>query len=136
MKNIMRLTYFSLMVATVFASCVKKDDMYKETTDESARKQVLLLTGSPDLVAYARDVKPTLDTFVLIDLRRYPNTEAELNQPLTVKLKSSPDLIIVYDTTNGVNLIELPATSYTLLDDINNVTFGARRSDKRSKDRC
>jgi hypothetical protein len=125
MKNIMRLTYFSLLVATVFASCVKKDDMYKETTDESARKQVLQLMGSPDLVAYARDVKPALDTFVLIDLRRYPNTEAELNQPLTVKLKSSPDLIIGYDTTNQVNLIELPATSYTLLDDINNLTFGA-----------
>ena len=133
MKNIMRLTYFSLLVATVFASCVKKDDMYKETTDESARKQVLLLTGSPDLVAYARDVKPTPDTFVLIDLRRYPNTEAELNQPLTVKLKSSPDLIIGYDTTNGVNLIELPAASYTLLDDINNVTFGAGEAIKEVK---
>jgi len=133
MKNIMRLTYFSLLLATVFVSCVKKDDMYKENTDESARKQVLKLMGSPDLVAYARDVKPTPDTFVLIDLRRYPNTEADLNQPLTVKLKSSPDLIIGYDTTNGVNLVELPASSYTLLDDINNLTFGPGEAIKEVK---
>jgi len=133
MKNIMRLTYFSLLLATVFASCVKKDDMYKEASDETARKQVLQLMGSPDLVAYARDVKPTRDTFVLIDLRRYPNTEAELNQPLTVKLTSNPDLIIGYDTTNGANLIELPAASYTLLDDINNVTFGPGEAIKEVK---
>jgi len=124
MKNIMRLTYFSLLLATVLASCVKKDDMYKEASDETARKQVLQLMGSPDLVAYARDVKPTLDTFVLIDLRRYPNTEADLNQPLTVKLQSNPTLIDDYDSTNQASLIELPAGSYTLIDDINNLTFG------------
>jgi hypothetical protein len=127
MKNIMRLTHFSfffLLLATAFVSCVKKDDMYKKTSDETARKEVLKLMGSPDLVAYARDVKSTPDTFVIVDLRRYPNTEADLNQPLTVKLKSSPDLIIGYDTTNGANLVELPAASYTLLDDINNLTFG------------
>src|SRR5690349_199912 len=125
MKNITRLTYFSMLLALVFAGCVKKDDMYKKTSDETARKEVIKIKGSPDLVAYARDVKPTLDTFVLVDLRRYPNTEAELNQPLTVKLKSNPDLIVGYDTTNGANLVELPAASYTLLDDINNLTFGA-----------
>ena len=124
MKNIMRLTYFSLLLATVLASCVKKDDRDKEASDETARKQVLQLMGSPDLVAYARDVKPTLDTFVLIDLRRYPNTEADLNQPLTVKLQSNPTLIDDYDSTNQASLIELPAGSYTLIDDINNLTFG------------
>ncbi|HEV8506088.1 MAG TPA: DUF1735 domain-containing protein [Chitinophagaceae bacterium] len=123
MKNIMRLTYFSLLLATLFASCVKKDDMYKETTDESARKQVLKLMGAPDLVAYARDVKPTLDTFVLIDLRRYPNTEGELNQPLTVKLQSDPSFIDTFNNNNATSFIELPSASYTLLDDLNNLTF-------------
>jgi hypothetical protein len=126
MKNIKRLTYISfffLLLATVFVSCVKKDDMYKETTDESARKEVLQLMGAGELTQFARDVKPTNDTFVLIDLRRYPNTEAELNQPLTVKLQSSPTLIDDYNTANGTSLVELPAASYTLLDDINAVTF-------------
>lgn len=126
MKKLMRLTNFSflfLMLVTMVVSCVKKDDLYKKNTDESGRKQVLKLTGAPDLVAYARDVKPTNDTFVLIDLRRYPNTQAELNQPLTVKLQSNPALIDAYNTANGTSFIELPAAAYTLLSDINNITF-------------
>src|SRR6476659_2979237 len=104
MKNKLCLTHFTffvLLLATVFVSCVKKDDMYKETTDESARKEVLQLMGAGELTQFARDVKPTNDTFVLIDLRRYPNTEAELNQPLTVKLQNNPTLIDDYNTANG-----------------------------------
>jgi hypothetical protein len=123
MKNIMRLTYFSLLLATVFASCVKKDDMYKENTDESARKEVLQLMGAGDLTQFARDVKPTNDTFVLIDLRRYPNTQDELNQPLTVKLQSDFSLVDTFNSQNGTSYVELPAGSYTLLDDISNLTF-------------
>jgi hypothetical protein len=126
MKNLMRLTKFSflfILLAAAVVSCVKKDDYYKKDTTESSRKQVLKLMGAPDLVAFARDVKSTNDTFVLIDLRRYPNTEADLNQPLTVKLQSNPALIDAYNTANGTAFIELPASSYTLLDDINNLTF-------------
>ena len=126
MKKIMRLTKFSflfLLLAAAVVSCVKKDDYYKKDTTESSRKQVLKLMGAPDLVAFARDVKSTNDTFVLIDLRRYPNTEADLNQPLTVKLQSNPLLIDAYNTANGTSFVELPAASYTLLDDINNLTF-------------
>jgi len=126
MKNIMRLTHFSfffLLLATAFVSCVKKDDMYKKTSDETARKEVLLLMGAGEVTQFARDVKPTNDTFVLIDLRRYPNTEAELNQPLTVKLQSQPSLIDSSNSQNGTSFVELPAGSYTLLDDINNLTF-------------
>ena len=126
MKKLMNLTNFSflfLLLATIAVSCVKKDSLYKKDTDESGRKQVLKLMGAPDLVAYARDVKPTNDTFVLIDLRRYPNTQAELNQPLTVKLQSNPALIDAYNTANGTSFVELPAAAYTLLTDINNITF-------------
>jgi hypothetical protein len=126
MKNIKRLThisFFFLLLATAFVSCVKKDDMYKENTDESARKEVLQLMGAGEVNQFARDVKPTNDTFVLIDLRRYPSTEAELNQPLTVKLQSNPTLIDDYNTANGTSFVELPAGAYTLLGDINNLTF-------------
>jgi hypothetical protein len=125
MKNIMRLTYFSLLIATVFASCVKKDDMYKETTDETARKEVVQINGADDIIQYSRDSKPTNDTFILIDLRRYPNTEAELNQPLTVKLQLNPQLIADYDSANQVYFIEMPSNAYTLLDDMSNITFAA-----------
>ena len=107
MKNKLRLTHFSflfLLLTTVFVSCVKKDDLYKENSDDAGRKEVLQLMGARELDQFARDVKPTNDTFVLIDLRRYPSTEAELNQPLTVKLQSSPTLIDDYNTTNGTIL--------------------------------
>jgi hypothetical protein len=126
MKNIMRLTHFSflfLLLTTAFVSCVKKDDMYKENSDDAGRKEVLQLMGAGDVTQFARDVKPTNDTFVLIDLRRYPNSEAELNQPLTVKLQSDPSLIDTFNSQNGTSFVELPAGSYTLLDDINAVTF-------------
>jgi hypothetical protein len=97
--------------------------MYKENSDESARKEVLQLMGAGELTQLARDVKPTNDTFVLIDLRRYPNTQGDLNQPLTVKLQSDPSLIDTFNSQNGTSFVELPAGAYTLLDDINNVTF-------------
>lgn len=126
MKNITRLTqsyFLFLSLAIIVVSCVKKDDMYKENSDESSRKEVVQINGADDIIQYSRDVVPTNDTFILIDLRRYPNNEAELNQPLTVKLQLNPQLIDDYDTANQASLIELPSNSYTLLDDINNITF-------------
>lgn len=135
-NNLMRLTNFSflfLLLAVSFVSCVKKDDVYKKDTDESARKQVVEIVGAGDLVQFARDVKTTNDTFILIDLRRYPNNEAELNQPLTVKLQSNPTLIDDYNTANGTAYEELPAGSYTILDDVNAVTFAAGEAIKAIK---
>lgn len=126
MKKSMRLTYLSLffsLLAILFAGCVKKDDYYKKDTTESARKTVVQIIGAGGLVQYARDVKPTNDTFILIDVRRYPNTEADLNQPLTVKLVANATLIDVYNNANGTTFVELPSNAYTLLTDINNVTF-------------
>ena len=136
MKNKLCLTccsFLVLLLAMSVVSCVKKDDMYKENSDESARKEVVQINGADDIIQYSRDVKPVNDTFILIDLRRYPNTEAELNQPLTVKLQLNPQLIADYDTLNGTSFIELPAGSYTLLDDINNITFPAGEAIKEIK---
>jgi hypothetical protein len=107
----------------VFVSCVKKDDYYKKDSAESNRKQVVQIIGADGLIQFARDVKPTNDTFILIDLRRYPNTEAELNQSLTVKLQLDPTLIDDYNTANGTAFVEMPSNAYTLLSDITNITF-------------
>ena len=100
MKNKLCLTHFSflfLLLTTVFVSCVKKDDMYKENSNDAGRKEVLQLMGAGDVTQFARDVKPTNDTFVLIDLRRYPNSEAELNQPLNVPVYKNANSITVPD---------------------------------------
>lgn len=125
MKNIMRFCFLFLFLGAIITSCVKKDDMYKENSDESARKEVVQINGADDIIQYSRDSKTTNDTFILIDLRRYPNTEAGLNQPLTVKLQLHPQLIADYDSANQASFIELPSNAYTLLDDINNITFPA-----------
>jgi hypothetical protein len=115
------LSFVALTIA--IAGCVKKDAYYKENTTETNRKQTVQLTGASDIITFARDVKPTKDTFVLIDVRRYPNSNADLNQPLTVKLTKNSGLIDAYNTANGTGYIELPANSYTLLGDINAITF-------------
>jgi hypothetical protein len=128
MKNLKRLINSSLvflLLAMVFVSCVKKDDYYKEDSAESNRKQVVQIIGASDLITFARDVKPTKDTFILIDLRRYPNNEADLNQALTVKLQLNPQLIDEYDAANQASFIELPSNAYTFSSDINSINFQA-----------
>ena len=126
MKNIIRLNKFFLSfiaLIAVLVSCVKKDDYYKKDTAETNRKTTVQITGASDIIAYARDVKATNDTFILIDVRRYPNSNAELNQPLTVKLTKNSGLIDAYNTANGTGYVELPSGAYTLLSDINSITF-------------
>jgi hypothetical protein len=113
------------LFSTVFLfSCIKEDAFFNTDTDESKRKQIVKIMGADEsLVQRARDVLPTLDTFLLIDLRREPKSQAELNTPLTVKLIRNSALISSYNTANNTNFIELPASSYTLLTDINSITF-------------
>lgn len=126
MKKIILLNKFLLsfiILMVVAVSCVKKDDFYKKNTDETSRKQTVQIAGADDIITFARDVKATKDTFILIDVRRYPNTADELNQPLTVKLVKNPGLIDAYNTANGTGYIELPTNAYTLLSDINTITF-------------
>lgn len=126
MKNKLSITKFFLLfvgIVVFVSSCVKKDDYYKKNTNETNRKTTVQLTGASDIITFARDVKATNDTFILIDVRRYPNSNAELNQPLTVKLTKNSSLIDAYNTANGTGYIELPSNSYTLLSDINNITF-------------
>ena len=124
MKNKIRLNIFLFIsLAGAVLSCVKKDDFYKESGDEPSRKTTVQITGADDIIQYSRDVKATKDTFILIDLRRYPNNSSELNQPLTVKLVKNAQLINSYNTANSTSFVEMPATAYTLLSDMNAITF-------------
>lgn len=126
MKKIIHITNLSLrfsILAFAFFGCVKKDDFYKKSEGESGRQQVVQIAGSDELIQFARDVDPAIDTFALIDIRRYPSSEAGLNQPLTVKLMANPSLITSYNTANGTSYVQLPVSGYTLLEDLNNITF-------------
>lgn len=125
--------FISLFIALSLANCVKKDDFYDPSTSDPNRKTVVQITGSEDLIQYARDVDPAIDTFALIDLRRSPNASDGLNQSLTVKLVADPTAIDDYDTANSASFIVLPSDAYTLLDDINAVTFAPGEAVKQIK---
>lgn len=122
-KLMVRLVLF-LGLAFSLVNCVKHDDFYStKVGDESNRKTVVQISGASGLVQFARDVKSTPDTFALIDIVRSPNSEADLNQPLTVKLTKNAGLITAYNTANSANFVELPSNAYTLSSDISTVTF-------------
>jgi hypothetical protein len=126
MKLIKLFSYFmyAVMAVGLLQSCVKKDATYDVNAGgESARKQEVYIVGAGDIQTIARNVSPTLDTFQVIDLRRSPNDNAQLNQPLSVKLALKASLIDDYNTANGTGFVALPSSAYTILGDINNMTF-------------
>src|SRR5689334_4299169 len=115
---------FSLIgMVVILTACVKKDNYFSYDQSTPNRKETIKIANADDIVTIARDVNPTIDTFDVIDIRRAPNNNAELNQALTVKLVKNSTLISDYNTANGTSFVELPASSYKILSDINNITF-------------
>jgi len=114
----MRIKHLLLLssIITVISSCVKKDDFYKENTNEPNEKTVVKIIDAPGILR-VRDLNPTIDTFLLLEVRRDPASESALNQPLTVKLTNADTIV----TNAGFTV--LPSNAYTLLTDINNLTF-------------
>lgn len=114
----------AVMAVGMLQSCVKKDATYDVSSGgEPNRKQEVYIVGASDIQTIARNVSPTLDTFQVIDLRRSPNDNAGLNSPLTVKLALKASLIDDYNAANNTGFVLLPASAYTIVGDINNMTF-------------
>jgi hypothetical protein len=113
------ITWVLLLFAGFITSCEKTEIKY----EPNRQTIVKIKDAENDVTQKARDVLPTIDEFILIDLRRDPTQSADLNQPLTVKLVKDVALITAYNTANGTTFIELPAASYTLSDDVSNITF-------------
>ncbi|MFL5786692.1 MAG: DUF1735 domain-containing protein [Flavisolibacter sp.] len=108
----------------VLAGCVKHDDYYKDVNGgDPNRKQIVKIVGASDISQIARDVNPLIDTFAVVDLRREPNNSTELNQSLTVKLVLKPSLIDSFNSQNGAGYVVLPDSAYTILGDLNSITF-------------
>jgi hypothetical protein len=126
------LSAFAVAMLTGMVGCIKDDEFFDDNDgDESAPSIVKIMGADQDIVVYARDVTPAIDTFALIDLRRDVHGPSKLNEPLTVKLELHPTLISDYNAANGTNFIPLPASSYTLLGDLNNITFAPGESAKQ-----
>ncbi len=128
MKKAIKIFSVAVLIpgfALIFASCVKNDSFYKKDTTEGSRKQIVEIVGSGDIISYARDAKTTNDTFSLIQLVRYPNNQADLNQSLSVTLTPDSTLIDDYNTANGTSYVQMPSDAYSLSTDLSNITFPA-----------
>lgn len=108
-----------LVLVVLITSCEKTEINY-----EPDRKTIVKIKDAENEVTQkARDVLPTIDEFILIDIRRDPTRESDLNQPLTVKLQKDASLIAAYNTAHGTSFVELPSAAYTLSTDITNLQF-------------
>ena len=118
-----------LVLVVLISSCEKTEINY-----EPDRKTIVKIKDAENEVTQkARDVLPTIDEFILIDVRRSPTRESDLNQPLTVKLQKDASLIAAYNTAHGTSFVELPSASYTLSADVTNLTFAAGEDIKTIK---
>src|SRR6185503_14924795 len=118
-----------LVLVVLITSCEKTEVKY-----EPDRKTVVKIKDAEnEITQKARDVLPTVDEFILIDVRRDPTQQSDLNQPLTVKLQKDASLIAGYNTAHGTSFVELPSANYTLDADISNVQFAAGENIKTIK---
>src|ERR1700704_718248 len=115
--NMIRLKLTStkslVMLGLVLAmgSCKKPASFFSTSTGDPNRKTVVKIKDAGDIVVKALDVTPTSEDIVLVELSRDPNSQADLNQALTVKLVKKPSLIAAYNTANGTGYVELPTSS-------------------------
>src|SRR6185503_19733640 len=118
-----------LVLVVLITSCEKTEVKY-----EPDRKTIVKIKDAEnEITQKARDVLPTIDEFILIDVRRDPTQPSDLNQPLTVKLQADPSLIAGFNTAHGTSLLVLPSAWYTLSEDITNITFAAGEDIKTIK---
>jgi len=108
------------MLAFVFTACEKEE----ETSFTENRPTIIKIKDAENAInVFARDIVPTIETFTLIDIRRDATNAADLNQSITVKVALDATLLDDYNAANGTSFVELPAGSYTLSEDLNNLTF-------------
>jgi hypothetical protein len=123
-NKILLLASAVLIASAVLVSCVKEKAFFNTETGDGNRKQVVTVTGADEpIIVVARNVTPTIDSFFLIEIRRSPSNQTELNSPLTVKIIKNDALRTAYNTANGTNYVELPPASYTFVGDLNTITF-------------
>lgn len=116
------LAAVGLTIAMV--GCVKKDDFFSTSTSgENTKSIIKIMDGGTDINQRARNVNPAIDTFLLLEVRRDPKTSAELNQSLTVKVANDTGVIGRYNRAHGTSYQQLPSSFYTLLTDVNTLTF-------------
>lgn len=122
LKNKLFLALSAVGLSLLLTSCVKEDFFFGREEGDANRKQIVKLQDADALIIRARDVQPTVDEFMFLEVRRSPSTQAELNSPLTVTLAKNTAYLTSYNSANGTNYVEVPAANFTILDPLT-VTF-------------
>lgn len=104
------------MLVAIASGCVKKDGFYKKNTDEPNEQTVVKFLEGPSALR-VRDLNPTIDTFLLFEVRRDPANNQDLNRSLTIRL-TQVDTIV---TNAGYTVV--PSNAFTVLSDLSNLTF-------------
>ena len=118
-----------MLVITAIASCTKTEVKYEDERPTIVRTP----QAENDINIVARDVIPAIEEFELLTLDRSVTTPGDLNTSLTTKVTLSNTLITYYNTAHGTSFIPLPAASYTLSEDLNNIVFASGETVKNIK---
>lgn len=120
MKNYIKILALSFVTLFSVTSCIKDDTA------------VLKDEGSTFIKINGGDTKaiffsPFLDIrkVDLVDIRRDANSQASLNQPMTLIVRNAPELVDQYNEDNGSDYEQLPSDIYTLITD-NGVSVDAQ----------
>ena len=116
-----------MMFAIVaIASCTKTEIKYEDGRPTIVRTP----NAENEINVMAREVLPAIEEFDLLVVDRSATKPSDLNTALTVKVTKNLSLITDYNTAHGADFIELPAASYTLSADLNNLVFAAGEATK------
>ncbi|HLO81237.1 MAG TPA: DUF1735 domain-containing protein [Chitinophagaceae bacterium] len=113
MRSINKLVLFITILA-IGASCIKEQD-YNKGIVNNEKTIIKLPQAAEELWNIALDAVPGDQTVKVLEVRRDAVTNADLQQPLTVKIAPNNGAITAYNTANSTNLV--PFTSYTLITD-------------------
>jgi len=129
MKNRFIVSMVMMLAILAIASCTKTEVKY-----EDGRPTIVKTPeANAEINVIARDVLPTIEEFDLLTIDRSVTRPEDLNSPLTVKVALSPTLITDYNSAHGTSYVALPATAYTLSDDLNNIVLAAGEATKKIK---
>jgi hypothetical protein len=110
MRKVLQQLLFISIISVLITSCEKGEEEFPPI--KPAEKSIVFLPdadGSP-FMTLAVDLNPGISTLEVLEIEREAKSPAELNQPLTIKIKHQNALIS--DPTGG-EVHELPRNLYT-----------------------
>ncbi|WP_290713515.1 DUF1735 domain-containing protein, partial [Flavihumibacter sp. CACIAM 22H1] len=113
MKHTLNKLFVLLAISTSISSCVKNEVKDLGSAGSSIIK-ILGGTDAPKIVAL--DLKPGAQSAAVLDIRRDANSEASLNQPVTVTLTNKQALLDAYNDEEGTEYEVLPSNVFTISD--------------------